>query len=237
MFMKFRSKLFIFLFFSFLTQTGSGFADTLNDTQAWSALIAKFPVADEGRFFGYFEAQPRVGDNVRELERLLVRPAIGYKITPDLSVLLGYGWTPTFMNNKYESDFRDETRIWEQLSYNQHSVFDLFEIEHRFRQEQRFIQHVGNAANRSRYMLKGSLPLNADKNFGLTGYDELFVSLNSVDNGPRAGFDRNRFFVGPYMVMQPLRLELGYLGEYGKRFMGNEERMIHAVALYAFLNF
>jgi hypothetical protein len=235
--MRQKSNLFIILFLALLAPLGSGFADTLNDTQAWSALIAKFPVADQGKLFGYFEAQPRVGDNVGELERLLIRPAVGYKITPDLSLLLGYGWTPTFMNNKYDSDFRDETRIWEQLSYNQHNVLDIFEIEHRFRQEQRFIQHAGKAANRSRYMLKGSLPLNADKDFGLTGYDELFVSLNSVDNGPRAGFDRNRVFVGPYMVMKPLRLELGYLGEYGKRFVGSEERMIHAVALYAFLNF
>jgi len=235
--MKIRSKLFAILYLSLLVFPVGGLCDSLNDTQAWSALIAKFPIASEGRFFGYFEAQPRVGDNVSELERLLIRPALGYKVTPDLSVFLGYGWTPTFMNNHYESDFRDETRIWEQLSYNQHDVFGLLEVEHRFRQEQRFIQHVGNAANRSRYMLKGSLPLTTEKDFGLTGYDELFVSLNSVDNGPRAGFDRNRIFVGPYVVMKPLRLELGYLGEYGKRFMGSEDRMIHAVALYAFLTF
>ena len=214
-----------------------GFAETGNDTQAWSALVTTIPLTPSRNWFGYFEAQSRIGDNVGQLERLLIRPAIGYRISPDLAISVGYGWTPTFMNNKYQSDFRDESRIWEQIAYSQHNVLDLFEITHRLREEQRFIEDAGGTQHRMRYMLKGSLPLNAERNAGLTGYNELFVGLNSVERGPRSGFDRDRFFFGPYVTLKPIRLELGYLGEYGKRYAIDTDRMLHAVALYAFIDF
>ena len=179
------------------------------------------------------EAQPRVGNEVSRLERLLIRPAAGYNLNKNVSLFLGYAWTPTFSNTQYESDFRNESRIWQQVLIK-HSDFG-FDWQHRIRQEQRMIDDASGVSNRTRYLLRGSYKFCDTDNWGITGYNELFVTLNSVDRGPRAGFDRDRFFFGPFFTSGFGRYEAGYLGEYGKRF-GSDDRMINALMLSANFN-
>lgn len=204
------------------------------DFQAWSQLTTQFTLDKEKKWLFYFEAQPRVGDDISRLERLLIRPAIGYNYDKNITFYLGYGWTPTSTDSEYEGDFRNENRIWQQMSIKQ-SALGLDWV-HRLREEQRMIDDASSVSNRFRYLLRGSYQFCDCQDFGLTGYNELFVTLNSVERGPRAGFDRNRFFFGPFWGDSKARFEVGYLGEYGKRF-GNDDRMINAVAVAAFLNF
>ena len=97
-------------------------------------------------------------------------------------------------------------------------------------------EHTDGVSNRFRYLLKGSYALTEDDNFGITGYDELFVTLNSVEGGPSAGYDRNRFFIGPYWVAENARYEVGYLGEHARSF-GSDERYISALMIFANFNF
>jgi len=75
-----------------------------NDVQSWTQVITQINLNKE--WFAYMEAQPRVGDDISRLERLLIRPAIGYNINPNIALFLGYAWTPTFMNSHYQEDFR-----------------------------------------------------------------------------------------------------------------------------------
>ncbi len=203
------------------------------DFQQWTLVTANVSLDQEKKWLFYMEAQPRIGDDITRLERLLIRPAVGYNIAENLTAYLGYAWTPTFMDSHYEVDFRNEQRIWQQLLYK-HDWMGL-KWQHRFRQEQRIIDDASSTSNRSRYLLRGSYRFCDCENFGLTGYNELFVTENSVERGPRAGFDRDRFFFGPYWEMGAGRYEIGYLGEYGKRF-GNDDRMINAVMVSAGFN-
>ena len=204
------------------------------DIQQWSLVTANISLDQEKKWLFYMEAQPRVGDDVSRLERLLIRPAVGYNINEHLTAYLGYAWTPTFMNSSYDEDYRNEQRIWQQLLYK-HDFMGL-SWQHRLRQEQRIIDDASSTSNRSRYLLRGSYRFCDCSDFGLTGYNELFVTENSVDRGPRAGFDRDRFFFGPYLQSGPGRYEIGYLGEYGKRF-GSDDRMINALMVSAAFNF
>jgi hypothetical protein len=98
------------------------------------------------------------------------------------------------------------------------------------------IDDASGVSNRTRYLLRGSYRVAQSYDAGLTGYNEVFVTENSVQRGPRAGFDRGRFFFGPYVVWGAGRYEVGYLGEYGKRF-GNSDRMINAIMVSANYNF
>ena len=50
------------------------------------------------------------------------------------------------------------------------------------------IDDASSVSNRTRYLLRGSYRFCNYQDFGLTGYNELFVALNSVERGPRAGF-------------------------------------------------
>jgi hypothetical protein len=204
------------------------------DFQSWTLVTAQTTLDYDKRWLLYAEAQPRVGDDISRLERLLLRPAVGYNYTKSTTFYLGYAWTPTFYTTKYEEDFRNEQRIWQQILYK-HDMLGLA-WQHRLRQEQRFIDDASSTSHRTRYLLRGSYRMSESYNAGLTGYNELFITENSVQRGPRAGFDRNRFFFGPYIVAGAGRYEVGYLGEYGKRF-GNDDRMINAIMVAANYNF
>ena len=205
-----------------------------SDIQSWTLVTTQIALDADKKWLFYFETQPRLGDDITRLERLLIRPAIGYNINRDTALYLGYAWTPTFMDSHYEGDFRNEQRVWQQLLIKQHYL--SIDWQHRLREEQRIIDDASSVSNRFRYLLRGSLPFCECNQYGLTGYNEIFITFNSVERGPRAGFDRNRFFVGPYWQSGGQRYEAGYLGEYGKRF-GDRDRMINALMFSINLSF
>lgn len=224
------------LLFATLAMGGIPFTKTYaesSDFQSWAQLITTVKLNQD--FFAYMEAQPRLGDDSSRLERLLIRPAMGYNINPNIALFLGYAWTPTFMNNQYQENFRNENRIWQQILVKD-SRWGL-DWQHRIRQEQRIIEDAGGPSNRTRYLLRGSYALSDSGQYGLTGYNEIFVTLNSQHNGPQGGFDRDRFFFGPYFKQGPGRYEIGYLGEYAQRFNQDGGRMINAIMVAAILNF
>jgi hypothetical protein len=202
-----------------------------SDLQSWTQVIATVNLDEQKKWFAYMEAQPRVGDDISRLERLLIRPALGYNINPDVALFVGYAWTPTFTNSSYDEDFRNENRIWQQIIIkDQRWGLDW---QHRIRQEQRIIEDVAGPSNRTRYLVRGSYPLTDSGDTGLTGYNEIFITLNSQHNGPKGGFDRDRFFVGPYFKEGIARYEVGYVGEYAHKFNADGGRMINAIMLMA----
>lgn len=204
------------------------------DFQSWNLLTATVNLDQQKNWFLYAEAQPRIGDDISRLERLLLRPALGYNINAQLAVYLGYAWTPTFTNASYDHDFRNENRIWQQVLYR-HDLWGL-QWQHRLRQEQRIIEDASATSNRTRYLVRGSYGISEDGSVGLTGYNELFVTENGTRKGPVGGFDRDRFFFGPYVKSGPGRYEIGYLGEYARQF-GDDSRMINALLVSANYSF
>jgi hypothetical protein len=66
------------------------------DSQAWTLVTTNISLDADKKWFFYMEAQPRVGNDVSRLERILIRPAAGYNINKRVSLFLGYGWIPTF---------------------------------------------------------------------------------------------------------------------------------------------
>lgn len=215
-----------------LVQPGRGAAQQA-DAQAWGLVTATVPVGEAGRWFAYLEAQGRLGDDASRFERILLRPALGRQLSPQVGVFVGYAWTPTFMDAAYASVFRGEHRAWQQAVIT-HRTAGL-SWQHRIRQEQRWLEGAAGASHRTRYLLRGSRGLGSG-GIGITGYHELFVTWNDVDRGPQAGFDRNRWFAGPYLVRGPVRYEAGYLGEYGRRF-GDGSRVLHAALVSASVTF
>ncbi len=236
--MKGRSLNFIgavtLLAVSLLLTFGNAQAESSDDLQLWLVPTITTPISEDRQFSLYLEAQPRLGDDLSKVERLILRSALIYNYSKDLSFWVGYGWTPTFINSQYEDRFTDEQRVWQQIMYSQ----DLLEyrINHRLREEQRFIEGFPQVSHRFRYLIRASRPFD-DKKFGLTGYNELFFNLSSIEPGPDAGFDRDRFFFGPYWVDGIFRYEVGYVGEYARRFRTGEGRMVNALALAISINF
>ena len=199
-----------------------------HDFEGWLATSAHVALDEERRYQLFLEAQPRQGDNFQRFGLFQARAALNYNLTKAIGLYLGYAWVPAFVDANYHRDYREDNRIWQQITY--HHEFLGLQWQHRLRQEQRMIMRTNGVSNRTRYLLKGSYPLSDDGTFGLTSWDEGMFTLNQVENGPWSGYDRNRIFFGPYWQRGGGRYEVGYLGEHAKRF-GDDERWAHVIAV------
>lgn len=203
---------------------------TPTDFEGWVSLHSYISLDKEKRYQLYLETQPRVGDDWSRVATVQSRVGLNYNWDRAWSTMVGYGWTPGLYNAQYHRSYIDENRIWEQVLFK-HQLFGA-QWAHRLRQEQRFIVGASNVSNRTRYQVRCSYGLGDDQSFGLTGWDEIMVNLNGAQPGPWAGYDRNRFFIGPYWIVDGDRYEVGYLGEHLKRF-GSDERWANVVLLSA----
>jgi len=99
-----------------------------DDFQIWSPVYLTCSFTDTIQ--GWYEVQPRFGDNASQVNQLLLRTALGYRVTKHLSLWQGYAWTPSF-----EPGFVNENRIYQQLVYAQ--GFQAVDVMSRTRLEQR----------------------------------------------------------------------------------------------------
>lgn len=142
-----------------------------------------------------------------ELEQLLLRTGLNYKIRDGLIVTGGYA---NITNHVYNSarvgPEVEEHRIWQQLIAV--NYFGRTKLEHRFRYEQRWIEDQF----KTRYRYRGMLfhPLNSERietgTLYLGIYNELFLQPSETT------FDRNRFYTGlGYKYAPNIQFQLGYL--------------------------
>jgi len=172
------------------------------DFRLWSPVYLFVPLSQS--LIGYMEVNPRFGDDVSELNQLLLRPAIGYNLTDNWSIWQGYAWI-----GNYQPTFTDEHRVFQQLIYSR--KFPSFKIFSRSRLEERIIDHADGTAVRARTLLRGDFPLPGASDWAIVVYDEIFVNLNTVGHGPEAGFDQNRFFLGMNRrFTDQVNMDLGY---------------------------
>jgi len=174
------------------------------------------------------EVQYRNYNAVGDLEQLLLRTGLGYNITNNSNLLLGYGY---ILSENYIGDSDDK------VSVNEHRIFQQFTtkqkvgkvgLTHRYRFEQRFVED--DFKLRLRYFLGINIPLQykeGEKNpLYLSMYNEIFLNTKS------SVFDRNRVYGGlGYKFSKNLRLELGYMNQ----FFENSGR--DQINLIAFVNF
>jgi hypothetical protein len=178
------------------------------DLQAWTLLTAQGHVSERVRL--YAELQPRVALSPGAFfDRLLVRGAVGWDLRRDVTVWLGYAWTPTFPGG-----FRDEQRPFQQLTVGE--ALAGGRLLNRTRLEQRLVAG-DDLSLRLRHMVRYARPMAEGSPWLLAAYDELFWNLNAPERGARQGFDRNRLFVGVNRVAGGVTLEAGYLLEVSRR--------------------
>ncbi len=203
----------------------NAWADLDTRLESWNLFFVTAPIS--GQWDVYAEAQPRLTLSGTANHRLLIRPAVRYRITPALSGWLGYAWTPTF-----EPGFRNENRIWQQLQYE--VPFRGWTFNLRSRLEERWIadtREAGQPAYRLRQWFRALISTPIDL-LCLALTDEAFFNLNTIDGGTRSGFDQNRLFIGGnWRVSEMLSIEGGYLNNLVN--LPSNDRMNHV--LYTFV--
>ena len=69
-------------------------SDLNQDFRLWAAVYLNFPIA--GPVKGYLEANPRFSDDLSQIDQFLLRPAVGYQLTPTTSFWQGYAWVSNY---------------------------------------------------------------------------------------------------------------------------------------------
>ena len=213
----------------FLSEISSPVHASRHDFQIWSPVYLTYSFTD--KIQGWYEVQPRFGKNASQVNQLLLRTALGYRITKHWSLWQGYAWTPSFV-----PVFISENRIYQQLLYIQE--FSAVKAMSRTRFEQRWIQNVPGTALRFRTLLRGRFPLDDAQVWGIVVQDEIFVNFNSPPNGPEAGLDQNRFFFG---LNRRINEHVGVDGGYQLQTINTEEPGFvddynHIILMQLFLN-
>src|SRR5262249_53875753 len=174
------------------------------DVQLWMPVT--WTASLTGPLQGFFEVQPRFGNDISEAMRLILRTAVGYRFAPDWSGWLGYAW-----NARLAPSRRDENRIFQQLLFA--PSYPVARLTSRTRLEERLIENVSGTSVRLRTMLRGVFPFTEDRRWGLALQEEIFFNLNTAaPNDHRAGFDQNRFFLGVNRIITDwLNIDAGYM--------------------------
>ncbi len=178
----------------------------------WFQISATGPIG--GNWKLSLEVAPRVGTDPANgdtnLRTVNVRGAMGYQITEPWSLWAGYGYHPTF------NPSRDENRAFQQSTFV--TKAGPFKMSNRTRIEERFIEDVGQPALRLRHQLWLGYPLPRWPAWSLVAAEEPFVNLNTVHDGPHAGFDQNRIYLGVSREVGPhVRVEVDYLNQFVRR--------------------
>ncbi len=189
-----------------LTATTFFFAQK-NDLGAWYMYFGNNKISKKLNLHN--EIQYRSFDGGTDLEQLLIRTGIGYDLSENNNnILLGYGF---ILSQPYMDDEKQENiehRIFQQYITKQ--KFGCFNIQHRYRLEERFLEE--DFRMRFRYYLNFNIPINnkemLPKTFYASVYNEIFLHLDSP------AFDRNRVYGAlGYVISKNLRIEAGYMNQ------------------------
>lgn len=178
-------------------------------------------------YLAFLEIQPRSKNDNEDFAQLIVRPFIGYQVTKQLQLWLGFAWQGEYdPKNEFDLATKD---IVEQVQWSDDWTPNL-NFQYRFRQEQRFFENADLSHRmRHRFRWQYSIP---DSKFFIVAFDELFIYLNSLnqsrlEHSVQAGINQNRTYLGVgYKVNPNINIDLGYQLQYVNNF-GTEDIFNH----------
>ncbi len=161
-----------------------------------------------------FDAQYRWFDRAGGIDQVLLRPAVGYDLTPALSAWLGYA----FVRSESASGIRvDEHRIWQQLAWQFDGAGDSRWLL-RGRLEERHREGAEDTGATLRIMLRSRVPLGNRPDLKLVLAMEPFIDLRDTDWGLTKGLAQLRSAIGlSFDLHSQLGLEIGYLNQHAFR--------------------
>jgi hypothetical protein len=200
-------KIFTKLIFTVLSLGSITAAAQKNDLGAWYMYFGNNKISKKLNWHN--EVQYRNFDAAGDLEQLLIRTGIGYDLTENNNnILLGYGFilSQPYVNGEKKENI--EHRIFQQFITKQ--KFGRFNLQHRYRLEERFLQD--DFRMRFRYMIGLNIPITQKemlpKSLYASVYNEIFLHVDSPV------FDRNRVYGAlGYVINKNMRIEAGYMNQ------------------------
>ena len=200
-------------------------ADTREDEQVWVQFVAQGQIA--GKVVYLAELQPRYGNNASGLAQMIVRTAVGVKISDRVTIYQGYANARTPAADRADTV---ENRSFQQISWSLGNPGGVA-LSTRTRLEQRWLSTGDEIGWRLRQSVRAAVPFVEGGKVKLLGSVEVFVALDDTDWGARSGLDRVRSFAGVELPFSgKSTVELGYLNQYVNGANGRDQ-MDHVAAL------
>lgn len=204
-------------------------AATSEDEQFWLNLTSMGLIKGDLVYFA--EIQPRVGDGVARVDQALFRGALGWKLSPAVTLYQGLAHVVVPVDGGQDVN---EERGFQQLNWTMGKPWGG-ELSSRTRLEQRWRSDGDDMGWRLREMLRYEKPLRTGSDaLNALVYAEGFVALNDTDWGARGGFDQMRSFIGAELGLPGAStLEVGYLNQLINQ-RGGDTRVNHVAAVTLF---
>ena len=224
------------------------------DKEVSSSTNAWFMVMNEIRLSPMWsvsnEVHIRRADFIDSWQQFLIRPAVNYRLNPNLEFSVGYSYILTYPYGEQPVKIKTpEHNIWQQVQIRQ--LIGKVGISHRYRLEERFIGQVdqlgggnyvlsgSNYAQRFRYRLTVRVPLlqlGNDKEIFAAAFDELWVNLEN--NFSVESFNQNWFYAGlGYQFNDQANLQAGYLNQLIRKADGIHFEKNPTLSVSLFYNF
>ena len=205
-------------------------AQTRHTFSAWSAVFSSFKISNKLSI--HFDGQVRSGDKWEQLQTILIRPGLHYKVNETQIATIGYAFVQQERLLAGVNDWVPEHRIWEQYIINQAFSIDghASSLQHRFRLEQRFLPKLVISNNeldndgylfaqRLRYFVRSIFPLapcsKFEKGMFISLQDEIMVNISGASYVNDKFFDQNRAYASlGYRLSKKADIELGYMHQY-----------------------
>lgn len=197
-----------------------------NDFQQWSLMTVNKNLNDKWSL--YFELQNRLGQQARHENLFFIRPAVHYKLNKYSSIGQGYAWVPNFSGDR----LLNENRLWQQIDY--HNKINNYNFFAWMRLEERFLEGTDSVSIRDRLRVGIKHPLFKLKTWKWIVFDELWINLNDVQNGPSIGIDESWIFTGVEKTFNKhVSANFGYMLNYLNR---DIDQLQHAIRLHLNIN-
>lgn len=185
-------------------------AETKEDHQLWLSATVSGSFSEKLVYVAQIQTR-YLNDLKHNAQRIFLPPIIGYRVTDDFTLSVGYGYTA--LPGDGEPDGH-EHRAFEEISYRFGQVgpgnLDIY-----VRTEQRFRSGGQEPALRIRSRVRYKLPLakTGGKQAPINAVFaiEPMAYFNTPDWGPRRGFDQFRSYAGVELPLNgKIRLDAGY---------------------------
>lgn len=191
--------------------TNTQAASATSDYLTWIPININVKMTEQLR--GFLEFQPRIGNDSSHLTSMMVRPSIGWAISPQATIWAGYlmsADTVSLTSDKYLI----ENRAWQGFTWKDTTNNKQFIWEVRNRLEERFLPRNSDPSLRWRTRIRVEQLIPNFSSWSVIASEEIFVNLNDNANNAqlKTGAQQNRAYLGVgYRFAPEFQIETGYL--------------------------
>ena len=209
----------------------------VDQVHAWYVWNGQYQI--RGKWGLYTEYHFRRANLLSEFQQSLLRVGLEYKLSPQVSGIMGYGLIHTGVYGEQPlAHPLVEHRLWQQVLWKYPNRF--VNVSQRLRMEERFIASLTDAGKTSlpiEYRIRYRLQL--ERNFGFGSWLQPQRNFWCVSNevfgnlGASAGLnrlDQNRFYLGlGHRFGKEWQVQAGYLRQFVVKKSGYEEEDNHTL--------